>query len=68
MFYPERFDLDAMILGREGEKELEGIPVGFDGIGAYSLDMGKIVDKELMDERGKLHVFLFCHRAKSTRC
>ena len=68
MFYSERFDLDAVILGRKGEKELKGIAVGFDGIGACPLDMGKIVDQELTDEGGKLHVFLFCHSAKSTRC
>jgi hypothetical protein len=30
--------------------------------------MGEIVDQELTDEGGKLHVFLFCHSAKSTRC
>lgn len=68
MLYPERCDLDAVILCRKGEKELEGIPVGFDGIRACPLDVGKVVDQELTDEGGKLHVFFFCHSAKSTSC
>lgn len=67
MLQPERSDFDPVIRCREGQKELKGIPVGFDGIVAYSFDMGEVVIEELMETWGKLHDFLFCHRAKSTK-
>ena len=49
MLYPERFDGNVVIGGRERHKELEGIPIGFDGMGTNPLDMGKVVIEELMD-------------------
>jgi hypothetical protein len=33
----------------KGEKKLKGIPIGFDGIVAHSLDMGEVLPEELMD-------------------
>ena len=67
MFYPEGPDLDAVILCSEGQEELEGVPVGSDGVGAHPLDVGKIVVEVLEDEGVELHSFLFCQREKSTR-
>ena len=49
MLYLERSDGNAVIGGREGHKELEGIPIGFDGMGADPFYMGKVLIEELMD-------------------
>ena len=49
MLYPERADFSALIRSSEGQKEPEGIPIGFDGMGTNPLDMGKVVIEELMD-------------------
>ena len=67
MFHPEGSDLDPVVLCSEGQKELEGIPVGPDGIGADSLDVVEIMIEELMNKGVKFHSFLFCQREKSTR-
>ena len=40
---------DAIIVCSEGQEELEGIPVGFDGIWAHPLDVCQVVVEELMD-------------------
>jgi hypothetical protein len=68
VLYGERFRLDVVVVCRKGKEELEGIAVGLDGKGADPFDSGKVVSEKLLDERGKLHVFIFCHRAKSSRC
>ena len=49
MLYPKGSDFNAVIRGSEGQKEPEGIPIGFDGMGTDPLDMGKVVIEELMD-------------------
>ncbi len=67
MFRPEGSDLDAVVLCGEGQKELEGIPVGFDGMGADPLNVVKILAEEVMDKGVEFHCFLFCQREKSTR-
>ena len=66
MFDSEGSNLDTMILCGEGQKKLEGIPVGSDGVWAHSLDVGEIVVEKLMDNGVELHAFLFCQREKST--
>ena len=40
---------DAIIVCSEGQEELKGIPVGFDGIWAHPLDVCQVVVEELMD-------------------
>ena len=67
MFDSERSDFDAVVLCSEGQKELEGIPVGFDGMGADPFDVGKILAEELMDKGVELHRIFCCQREKSTR-
>src|SRR4030042_1918979 len=67
MLQSEGPDLDAVILCSEGQKELEGIPVGSDGVGAHPLDVGKVVVEVLENGGVELHSFLFCQREKSTR-
>jgi hypothetical protein len=49
MLYPERSDCNVVIRGREGQKEPEGIPIGFDGMGADPFDMGKVLIEEPME-------------------
>jgi hypothetical protein len=67
VFQPEGSDLDPVVLCSEGQKELEGIPVGFDGMGADPFDVGKILAEELMDKGVELHRIFCCQREKSTR-
>jgi hypothetical protein len=45
----EGSNFDVIIFCGEGEKELEGIPVGFDGILCHPLDVCEVVIEELMD-------------------
>jgi hypothetical protein len=66
--YGERFRLDVVVVCREGKEELEGIAVGHYGKRAEPFDIGQVVSEKLLDERRKLHAFLFCHREKSSRC
>ena len=40
---------DAIIFCGEGQEELEGIPVGFDGIRSHPLDVCQVVVEELMN-------------------
>ena len=40
---------DAIIFSGEGQEELEGIPVGFDGIRSHPLDVCQVVVEELMN-------------------
>ena len=67
MFHSERFYLDAVVLCGKGEEELKGISIGFNGIVAHPLDVREVLIEELMHRGGKLHSFLSCQRAKSTR-
>jgi hypothetical protein len=65
LLQPEGFDFDAVVVRGEDQKELEGIPVSFEGMIADSLDVRKVAIEELMDSGGKLHGLPFCHREKS---
>ena len=47
---PEGVDLDAVMLCSKRQEELEGVPVGADGVGAHPLDVGKILIEVLVDE------------------
>ena len=68
MFEPEGFDFDAIMLCGKGKKELEGIPIGLNGIVAHSPDVKEVLIEELMDARRKLHIFFHsCQRVKSNR-
>ena len=67
MLHSEGFYLDAKMICRKGQEDLEGIPVGLDGIGTDSLDMREVMVEEVMDALRELHLSLFCHRVKSTR-
>ena len=67
VFHSEGFYLNAKMICRKGKEDLEGIPVGFDGIGTEPLDMGEVVVEEVMDALREFHLSLFCHRVKSTR-
>lgn len=65
MLQPEGLYPDAVMLCGKREKELEGIPVGSDGVMAHPPDVGEIMIEELMDARGELHIFHFCQTVKS---
>ena len=60
-------DLDPVVLGRKGEEELEGIPVGFERMDAHPFDLGKVLIEELMDAGAKFHSLPRCQMAKSYR-
>ena len=64
----EGFYLDAIMLCSKWEKELEGIAVGLNGIVAHCPDVKEVLIEELMDARGKLHIFFHSlQRVKSNR-
>ena len=65
MLQPEGVHLDAVMLCGKREKELEGIPVGSDGVMAHPPDVGEIMIEELVDAGGELHTFHFCQMVKS---
>jgi len=67
VFDPEGVDFDGMILCGKGQKEAEGIPIGFDGIWAYPFDPGQILIEELMNTSGELHMRSSWDLAKSIR-
>jgi hypothetical protein len=46
---PKRVDLYATILGGKGQKDAEGIPVGFDSFLAAALYAGKVLIKKLVN-------------------
>jgi hypothetical protein len=51
MMERERTDLDAIAVGRKGQKQFEGIPVGLDAVRADPFDVRQIGIKKLMDNR-----------------
>ena len=65
LLQPEGFDFDPVIVCGKDQKEFEGIPIGFEGMVADSLDVRKVVIEELMDGGGELHSLPFCQREKS---
>jgi len=65
LLQPEGFDFDAVVICGKEEEELEGIPVGFKGMVADSLDVREVAIKELMDGGRELHSLPFCQREKS---
>jgi hypothetical protein len=65
LLQPEGFDFDAVIVCGKEQKELEGIPVGFEGTVADSLDVRKVAIEELVDGGGELHSLPFCQTEKS---
>ena len=65
LLQPEGFDFDPVIVCGKDQKELEGIPVGFEGMVAHSLDVRKVVIEELVDGGRELHSLPFCQTEKS---
>jgi hypothetical protein len=61
----EGFDFDPIVVCGKDQKELEGIPVGFEGMVTDSLDVREVVVEELVDGGGELHSLPFCQREKS---
>jgi len=61
----ERFDFDPVIICGKEEKEFEGIPIGFEGMVADSLDMREVAIEELMDGGRELHIPPRCQTEKS---
>ena len=49
MLQCQRLYLDAVMLCRERQEELEGIPIAFDSMGAGPFYMDKVLIEELMD-------------------
>jgi hypothetical protein len=60
----QRFDFDAKTIGSEGQKQAEGIPIGFDGLITTALDANKVLIKKLIHTGGKFHRCSFCDLAK----
>ena len=52
MLQPEGFDFDAVIVCSKDQKELEGIPVGFEGMLAHPFEVRQVVVEEPMDGGG----------------
>ena len=52
LLQPKGFDFDPVIICGKDQKELEGIPIGFEGMLAYSFDVRKVVIEELVDGWG----------------
>jgi hypothetical protein len=52
------------MIGRKGQKQAEGIPIGFDGLMTAALDAHKVLIKKLINTGGKFHVCSFCDLAK----
>ena len=52
LLQPQGFDFDAVIACGKDQKELEGIPIGFEGMVAHSLDVREVVIEELVDGGG----------------
>jgi hypothetical protein len=61
----EGFDFDPVIICGKEEKEFEGIPIGFEGMVADSLDMREVAIEELMDGGRELHIPPRCQTEKS---
>jgi hypothetical protein len=65
LLQPEGFDFDTVVVCGKDQKEFKGITVGFEGMVAHSLDVRKVVIKELVDGGRELHSLPFCQREKS---
>ena len=52
LLQPKGFDFDTVIICGKDQKELEGIPIGFEGMVAHSLDVREVVIEELVDGGG----------------
>ena len=52
-------------LALKEEKELEGIPIGFESMVADSLDVREVAIEELMDDWREFHILLRCQTEKS---
>jgi hypothetical protein len=65
LLQPQGPDFDAVIVCGENQKELEGIPVGFEGMLAHPFNVRKVVIEELVDGGGELHSLPFCQRENS---
>jgi hypothetical protein len=61
----EGFDFDAVVICGKEEKELEGIPIGFEGMLTHPFDMRKVAIEELVNGGGELHSLPFRQREKS---
>jgi hypothetical protein len=59
------FDFDAVVICGKEEKELEGIPIGFESMVADSLDMREVAIEELVDGGRELHIPPRCQTEKS---
>ena len=49
VFQAKGFDLDLVMFCSKGQEEFKGMTIATDGVGAHSLDMGEVVEEELMD-------------------
>ena len=49
VFKAKGFDLDLVVFCSEEEEDFKGMTIATDGVRAYSLDMGEVVEEELMD-------------------
>jgi hypothetical protein len=65
LLQPEGFDFDPVIICGKDQKELEGIPVSFEGTVAHPFDMREVAIEELMDGRRELHILPRCQTEKS---
>jgi hypothetical protein len=65
LLQPEGFDFDPVIVCGENQKELEGIPIGFEGMVADSLDVREVAIEELVDGGRELHILPRCQTEKS---
>jgi hypothetical protein len=65
LLQPEGFDFDPIIICGKDQKELEGIPVSFEGTVAHPFDVRKVAIEELVNGGGELHSLPFCQTEKS---
>jgi len=65
LLQPEGFDFDAVIVCGKEEKELEGIPVSFEGMLTHPFDMRKVAIEELVNGGRELHIPPRCQTEKS---
>jgi hypothetical protein len=65
MLQPEGFYFDAIKVCGKDQEELEGIPVGLEGMVAHPLEVRQVVVEELMDGGGELHSLPCCQMEKS---
>jgi hypothetical protein len=65
LLHSEGFDFDAVIVCGKDQKELEGIPVSFEGMLTHPFNAWQVVVEELVDGGGELHSLPFCQTEKS---